>query len=495
MSEEKTSLKQIINFRKQKLNDLIDKGVDPFPHVFNPTHSSTEIIENFDNYNEKTVTVAGRIMSIRKMGKACFCHIQDQPGRIQLYIKRDNIGEEAFSHFKLLDIGDFIGASGYVFKTRMGESSIHVEKLKILSKSIRPLPIVKEKDGEVFDAFKDKEQRYRQRYLDLIVNPEVKDIFFKRTKIVNSIRQFLNDRNFLEVETPVLQPLYGGANARPFTTHHNALDQTFYLRIADELYLKRLIIGGFEKVYEMSKDFRNEGIDRNHNPEFTMLEWYQAYADYNQNMDTVESLFKFVSQAMEITSVKWNDVVVDFTKPFERKPIFELMNNIFGSDLSMATAEELSKLCKNHGIDIEDGAGYGKLLDELMKHIIEPTLKQPTFVTDYPKAISPLAKLHREGNPEIVERFELFIAGTEFANSFTELNDPIDQRERLEAQDRLLKDGDEEAQPIDEQFLEAMETGMPPTGGVGIGIDRLVMLLTEQRWIKDVILFPTLRSK
>ena len=494
MSEEKTSLKQIIKFRKQKLEELRQDGVDPFPHVFKPELTSSEILNNFEQFENQTVTAAGRIMSIRKMGKACFCHIQDQEGRIQLYIRRDDVGEQNYTHFKLYDIGDFIGVKGYVFKTKTGEVSIHAETITILSKSIRPLPIVKEKDGEVFDAFTDKEQRYRQRHLDLIVNPEVKNVFIQRSKIIRSIRKFLDEQGFLEVETPILQPLYGGANARPFTTHHNALDQQFYLRIADELYLKRLIIGGFDKVYEMSKDFRNEGIDRNHNPEFTMLEWYEAYADYEKNMETVETLMKHVAESLDITTVIWNDVTIDFSKPFLRKPIFKLMNDIFGMDLSSSDEQDLSRLCKNNGLDMEKDAAYGQFLDELMKHIVEPTLIQPTFVTDYPKVISPLAKGHRNGNPELVERFELFIAGTEFANSFTELNDPIEQRERFEMQEKLLREGDKEAHPIDEQFLEAMETGMPPTGGVGIGIDRLVMLMTGQRWIKDVILFPTLRS-
>ena len=417
MSEEKTSLKQIIKFRKQKLKELRQDGVDPFPHVFRPELTSGEILNNFEQFENQTVTVAGRIMSIRKMGKACFCHIQDQMGRIQLYIRRDDVGEQNYTHFKLCDIGDFIGVKGCVFKTKTGEISIRAETITILSKSIRPLPIVKEKDGE-----------------------------------------------------------------------------QFYLRIADELYLKRLIIGGFEKVYEISKDFRNEGIDRNHNPEFTMLEWYEAYADYEKNMETVEVLIKHVADSLKITDVIWNDVTIDFSKPFSRKPIFKLMNDIFGMDLSNSDKHDLSDLCKQNGLDTERDATYGQLMDELMKYTVEPTLIQPTFVTDYPKAISPLAKGHRNGNPELVERFELFIAGTEFANSFTELNDPIDQRERFEMQGRLLREGDEEAHPVDEQFLEAMETGMPPTGGVGIGIDRLVMLMTRQRWIKDVILFPTLRS-
>jgi lysyl-tRNA synthetase class 2 len=494
MPEEKTSLKQIIKYRKEKLEELRENGVDPYPHVFNPAQTSSDILDNFDQFENQTVSAAGRIMSVRKMGKACFCHIQDKSGRIQVYVRRDDVGEQNYTHFKLFDLGDHVGVEGYVFKTKTGEISIHAETITILSKSIRPLPVVKEKDGEIFHAFTDKEQRYRQRHLDLIVNPEVKDVFVKRSKIIQAIRNYLDKLGFLEVETPILQPLYGGANARPFTTYHNALDQQFYLRIADELYLKRLIIGGFDKVYEMSKDFRNEGIDRNHNPEFTMLEWYEAYADYEKNMETVEALIKHVAESLDITSVTWNDVNVDFSKPFSRKPIFELTNDIFGMDLSVSDEKDLSELCKKNNIEMDKDAPYGQLLDELMKHNVEPTLTQPTFVTDYPKAISPLAKKHRNGNPELVERFELFICGTEFANSFTELNDPIDQRERFEMQGRLLREGDEEAHPVDEQFLEAMETGMPPTGGVGIGIDRLVMLMTEQRWIKDVILFPTLRS-
>jgi lysyl-tRNA synthetase class 2 len=492
--EDKTSLQQIINFRKEKLKELIANGVNPFPSVYNPTQTSLEILTQYETFESESVCLAGRIMSMRKMGKACFCHIQDQHGRIQLYIKRDDVGTESYSHFKLCDIGDFLGVEGFVFKTKTGEISIHAESITILSKSIRPLPIVKEKDGKTFDAFTDKEQRYRARHLDLIVNPSVKDIFIKRSKIISSIRGFLDKKDFLEVETPVLQPLYGGANARPFTTHHNALDQLFYLRIADELYLKRLIIGGFDKVYELSKDFRNEGIDRNHNPEFTMLEWYEAYADYEKNMERVESLIKHVASTLDLNSVTWNGAKVDFNKPFDKKPISKLIQEIFGIDFSDSHRDDLYKLCKKNKIDLDENSNYGQCLDLLMKYVVEPTLIQPTFVTDYPKVISPLAKSHRNGNPDLVERFELFIVGTEFANSFSELNDPLDQRERFENQEKLLKDGDEDAHPVDESFLEAMEIGMPPTGGVGIGIDRLVMLMTEQRWIKDVILFPTLRS-
>ena len=367
--------------------------------------------------------------------------------------------------------------------------------ITILAKTIRPLPIVKEKDGQVFDSFSDKEQRYRNRHLDLILNPEVKETFIKRAYIIRSIREFLDEKGFLEVETPVLQPLYGGANARPFTTHHNSLDQTLYLRIADELYLKRLIIGGFDRVYEIAKDFRNEGMDRNHNPEFTMLEFYWAYADYEDCMELVEDLIRRSAKKINALSINWGGMDIDLSKKFIRKPFIELLNEATGQDISELDQEQLKKICSEKDIDIDDNSNLGQILDELMSQLVEPKLIQPTFVIDYPKAISPLAKAHRDGDPNLVERFELFIGGAEFANSFSELNDPIDQRERLEAQAILRDRGDDEAQPVDENFIQAMECGMPPTGGVGIGIDRLTMLLTSNRWIKDVILFPTLRSE
>jgi len=494
MSEEHISLNQIIQFRLEKLQKLRDGGINPYPYNFKQTHFSNEIKQNFDSLENKDVVIAGRIMSMRKMGKASFCHIQDGEGRIQSYIRRDDVGEEAYSNFKLLDIGDYIGIKGYVFKTKTEEISIHASELTILSKSIRPLPVVKEKDGEIFDAFSDKEQRYRNRHLDLIVNPDIKEVFVKRAKIISSVRKFLDDKGFLEVETPVLQPLYGGANARPFTTHHNSLDQDLYLRIADELYLKRLIIGGIDKVYELSKNFRNEGMDRNHNPEFTMLEWYEAYADYETMMEFVEEMIRTAAKDIGSLNLNWGGLEIDLSKPFERKPFLDLLKEVTGQDVSTSDETQLRKMCDKHQISVAPNANYGQLLDELMKRLVEPKLINPTFVIDYPKAISPLAKIHRNGNPEIVERFELFIGGAEFANSFSELNDPIDQRERLEAQERLHTAGDEEAQPVDENFLQAMEYGMPPTAGVGVGIDRLVMLLTENRWIKDVILFPSLKS-
>jgi len=494
MTDEHKSLNEIIRFRREKLEALKEKGVDPYPHNYNPTHTSADALAKYDDLEGKDVTVAGRIMALRKMGKASFFHIQDMDGRIQIYIKLDDVGEEAYAQFKLMDIGDVVGVKGFLFTTKMGEKSIHANEFKILAKSIRPLPVVKEKDGKTFDAFEDKELRYRNRHLDLIVNPEIRNVFIKRAKIITTVRNYLDELGFLEVETPVLQPLYGGANARPFSTHHNTLDQKLYLRIADELYLKRLIIGGFDRVYELSKDFRNEGMDRNHNPEFTMLEFYWAYADYEDNMELVEDMLRKTAVAIDASKVTWYGNEIDLDKPFIRKPILELLKEATGKDLGSATDSEMKALCKSHNIEVEIKANYGQMLDLLMTELVEPKLIQPTFVTDYPKSISPLAKAHRNEDANLVERFELFIGGAEFANSFTELNDPIDQRERLEAQAQLKEQGDEETQPVDENFIQAMECGMPPTGGVGIGIDRLTMLLTEQNSIKDVILFPALRT-
>ena len=495
MSEEHKSLKQIIDYRIEKLSKLKEAGVEPYPQNFTPDNFSQNIIDNFNELENKDVILAGRIMSIRKMGKASFFHLQDQLGKIQIFIKRDDIGEDNYSNFKLLDIGDFVGIEGHVFKTKVGEISIHTKLLSILCKSIRPLPIVKEKEGEEYDSFIDKEHRYRNRHLDLIVNPKNREIFIKRSKIIKGLREYLDKKNFLEVETPVLQPIYGGANARPFTTHHNALDQKLYLRIADELYLKRLIIGGFDRVYEIAKDFRNEGMDKNHNPEFTMLEFYWAYADYEDNMNLVEKMLRSVADSIGKTKINWGDMTIDLSKPFNKRPILELLNEATGEDLADFSEEKLREVCKSNNVDIESNYNYGQMLDNLMSELVEPKLIQPTFVTDYPKEISPLAKKHRNGNQNLVERFELFIGGAEFANAFTELNDPIDQRDRFESQARLAEGGDDEAHPIDENFLEAIECGMPPTAGVGIGIDRLVMLLTENVTIKEVILFPSMRSE
>jgi lysyl-tRNA synthetase class 2 len=495
MSDEHKSLNQIIDFRKEKLAKLRKAGIDPYPQKYEPTHFSADILNDFNNLEKQDVNIAGRVMSIRKMGKASFFHIQDLKGKIQVFIRRDDVGEDNYNNFKLLDIGDFVGVKGYVFKTKMGEISIHTNEFTILCKSIRPLPVVKEKEGETFDAFSHKEQRYRNRHLDLIVNPVVKDTFVKRANIIKGLREYLDNMGFLEVETPVLQPLYGGANALPFTTHHNAMNQQLYLRIADELYLKRLIIGGIDRVYEVAKDFRNEGMDRNHNPEFTMLEFYWAYADFEDNMNLVEDMIRSIAISIDALQLKWGDMDIDLSTPFERKPILELLKNVTGEDLTGVSSKKLNNICKANHIDVEDNDNYGQMLDALMTELVEPKLIQPTFITDYPKAISPLAKKHRNGNPHLVERFELFVGGTEIANAFTELNDPLDQRERFESQVKLAEGGDNETHPVDELFLQAMECGMPPTGGVGIGVDRLVMLLTENVSIKDVILFPAMRAE
>ncbi len=494
MPQQNKSLKQIINHRIQKLEKLKTDGINPFPHNFNPTENSDKIVSDFIKFDGKNVCLAGRIMSIRKMGKASFCQLMDARGTIQFFIKKDNVGENTYGHFKLLDIGDFVGIEGAVFKTKTGEITINIKSLTILAKSIRPLPIVKEKDGKIFDQFSDKEQRYRNRHLDLIVNPNIKETFIKRSLIIKSIRNFLDEHGFLEVETPILQPIYGGANAKPFKTYHNALDQELYLRIADELYLKRLIIGGFDRVYEISKDFRNEGMDRSHNPEFTMLEFYWAYSDFIDNMKMVEDLIRKTAKKVNSSIIIQGDTKIDLTKPFAKRSFFDLLEESVGQDLSKTNKTDLVEICKNNGVDVDQTFNIGKMFDELMSKKVEPLLIQPTFIVDYPKILSPLAKKHRNGDPNLVERFELFIGGTEFANAFTELNDPIDQRERLEQQASFRDLGDDEAQVVDENFIQAVECGMPPTGGVGIGIDRLTMLLTSNRWIKDVILFPAMRQ-
>ena len=495
MSAEQKSLKQIIDFRIEKLKDLRKKGVNPYPSNFTPTHFSESIKINFEKLEDQDVVVAGRIMVIRRMGKASFFRIIDNEGGIQIFIKKDDIGDDSYENFQLYDIGDFVGVSGQVFKTKTGEISIRTSGLTLLAKSIRPLPIVKEKDGTKYDSFSDKEQRYRNRHLDLLLNQVVKKTFIQRTKIIQCIRTFLDEHQFLEVETPVLQPIYGGANARPFITHHNTLDQKLYMRIADELYLKRLIIGGLDRVYEIGKDFRNEGMDRNHNPEFTMLEFYWAYADYEDCMDLVENLIRNVAKKIDALKISFNNIEINLNKPFKKKKFAELLSDKLGEDVNNTSENQLKQICKEKQIQIKTDANIGQVLDALMGELVEPTLTEPTFVIDYPKVISPLAKMHRSGDPKLVERFELFIGGDEFANSFSELNDPIDQRKRLEEQSSFKKLGDEEAQNLDENFIQAMECGMPPTGGVGIGIDRLVMLLTGSTSIKDVILFPALRSE
>ena len=404
-------------------------------------------------------------MSLRRMGKASFANIQDQEGRIQLYIARDDVGEDNYNLFKLTDIGDFVGIEGKVFKTKTDALTIKVSHLTILSKSIKPIPDVKEKDGEKYNLVSDKELRYRKRFLDLIINPETKENFIKRFKIINSIRSFLNNHGYIEVETPVLQPIYGGANAKPFTTHHNALDQDFYLRIATELYLKQLIVGGFEKVYELSKDFRNEGIDRSHNPEFTMLEFYQAYSDYNFMMDFVEEMFKKVVNDLGMKKISWDGHKIDFSKKFVRKTMGELIKDHTGNEVDISNHSAVYKLCKDLKLEVSKKDSLATLIDEIMRRKVEPNLIQPTYVINHPVEISPLAKVNRDGDKDFTERFELFIAGMEFANGFSELNDPIDQKKRFEDQSRKKDSGDEEAFPIDENFLEAIETGMPPTAG------------------------------
>ena len=483
-----------MHFRKAKLATLREGGVDPYPHTYAPTHRSAEVKGAYTRFQGQTVSVAGRIISLRRMGKASFFHVQDAQGQIQVYVRQEDIGSDHYGHFKLYDLGDIVGVKGEVFKTKTEEISIHAHEITLLAKNIRPLPVVKRKGSQVFDAFEDKELRYRYRHLDLIVNPDVREVFIKRAKIVTALRNYLDQRGFLEVETPVLQPLYGGANARPFTTHHHTLDRKLYLRIADELYLKRLIIGGFDRVYELSKCFRNEGMDRNHNPEFTALEFYQAYADYKEMMSLVEDMVKTVAERVGSLSLEWGAMKIDLNRPFPRIPILELLEAATGYNLREADEERLHHILQERDLPVPEQATYGHLLDELMRRLVEPQLLQPTFVIDYPKAVSPLAKTHRSGDETLVERFELFIGGAEFANAFTELNDPFDQRERFQAQAALRRAGDEETQPVDEDFLHALECGMPPTGGVGLGVDRLVMLLTGQRWIKDVILFPVLRS-
>jgi lysyl-tRNA synthetase class 2 len=489
------SLSEILKIRQEKLTKIRELGFEPFPYNFTQSHTCRQIVENYTALAETvSVSLAGRIMAIRKMGRASFCHIQDESGKLQLYFQENKIGANVYELFGLLDIGDIIGVKGKVFKTRTGEITLFVEELQLLSKNIRPIPIVKEKDGIIFDTFSDKEQRYRQRYLDLIVNPEVKEIFKLRSKIIQLTRDFLNQRGFLEVETPILQPNYGGAFAKPFKTYYNALDRDFYLRIADELYLKRLIIGGFEKVYEISKNFRNEGIDRNHNPEFTALEFYQTYVDYYFLMDMVEDYFHFIADNLTQSTLTFGDYAIDFSQPFQRRAMLDLIKENVGTDIRELSEREMTALCQQKGLAVESKTGYGKLIELLFDNFVAEKLIQPTFVTDYPKAISPLAKSKRDGSKDLVERFELYIAGQEFANAFTELNDPFDQRERFENQTKLRELGDEEAQAMDEDFVTAMEYGMPPTGGVGIGIDRAVMLFTNQRSLKDVILFPQLRT-
>ena len=490
--------------RRESLEEIRKMGIDPYPaEEFKTTVLSDEVHANFDeekkNYQE--VVMAGRIMSRRIMGKASFAEIQDSAGRIQLYITRDDIcpGENKDLYnvvFKRhLDIGDFIGVKGFVFRTQMGEITVHVKELTILSKSIRPLPVVKEKEGKVYDAFTDPEMRYRQRYLDLIVNPRVKETFRKRTMLIQSMRELFNSKGYIEVETPILQPIPGGAAARPFITHHNTLDMDLYLRIADELYLKRLIVGGYEGVYEFAKDFRNEGMDRSHNPEFTMMEIYVAYKDYNWMMEFVEDIFEKVALDLHgKTLIPYGDKEIEYKKPYRRISMVDAIKEYTGYDIAGKNEKQIRDICDNLGIEHDPSMGKGKLIDEIFGEKCEPNFIQPTFIKDYPLEMSPLVKKHRD-NPELTERFELIINGQEMCNAYSELNDPVDQLERFKEQVRLLEKGDDEAMFIDMDFVRALEYGMPPTSGLGIGIDRLAMLMTNQPSIQDVIFFPQMRPE
>lgn len=491
--------------RREKLKELEALGIDPYPApLYDITHTASEIRESFtdekaDEY--KQVSLAGRIMMVRDMGKANFAELQDASGRIQLYVKRDDIcpGEDKTLYNtvwkKLLDIGDIIGVKGFVFRTKTGEISIHVAQFTLLSKALRPLPVVRAKDGEVFDAVTDLEFRYRQRYADLIVNPGVRDTFVKITKMKNAIRQFLNERGALEVDTPVLQNIPGGAAARPFLTHHNALDIPLYLRIANELYLKRLLVGGFDWVYEFSRNFRNEGMDRTHNPEFTILEFYTAYKDYLWMMEQTEQLLEQTALATNgTTEVEVDGKTISFKAPYPRVSIFDAIKEHTGIDITGMEEAQLREVCKQLSIDVPPSIGKGKLIDEIFSETCERHYIQPTFIIDYPVEMSPLTKKHRT-KAGLVERFELMINGKEIANAYSELNDPIDQRDRFEEQVQLMERGDDEAMFIDYDFLRALEYGMPPTAGIGIGIERLAMLLTGQYSIQDVLLFPQMRPE
>lgn len=491
--------------RRKALADLREKGIEPYPAAM--FHVDTMAKDVKQNYNDEQknfseVVMAGRLMSRRIMGKAAFAELQDASGKIQIYINRDEIckGEDKSLYNdvfkKHLDIGDIIGIKGNAFKTQVGETSINVKELTILTKSLKPLPIVKtDKEGKAHDAFTDPEQRYRRRYVDLIVNPQVKETFIKRTKVINSMRQFFNERGYLEVETPILQPIPGGAAARPFITHHNALNTELYLRVANELYLKRLIVGGFDGVYEFAKDFRNEGMDRTHNPEFTVLEIYVAYKDYNWMMDFTEQMLEKVAKdVVGKTNVEFQGKEINFKAPFARVPILEAIKTHTGVEVSGMNESELRETCKKLGLEVDETMGKAKLIDELFGELCEKHYVQPTFIIDYPVEMSPLCKKHRD-NPELTERFELMINGKEVANAYTELNDPIDQLERFQEQLKLSEKGDDEAMFIDLDFVRALEYGMPPTSGMGIGIDRLVMFLTNNTSIQEVLFFPQMRPE
>src|SRR5690625_1772673 len=487
--------------RREKLAQLREMGIDPYPaEEFEITSTAEQIKKNFED--GKQVKLAGRMMSVRQMGKASFAELQDSTGRIQLYVARDSISTDdentAYNVLfrRLLDIGDFIGIEGFQFKTKVGEISVHVTKLTLLSKALRPLPIVKTDDeGNVHDAFVDPELRYRMRYVDLVVNPHVKDIFVKRTKLFNAMREYFNEHGYMEVETPILQPIPGGAAARPFITHHNALDIPLYLRIANELYLKRLIVGGFEGVYEFSKNFRNEGMSRNHNPEFTAMEIYVAYKDYYWMMEFTENLLEHCAIAVNgTTKATFEGHEIDFKAPYKRISMRDSIKEFTGFDITGKSEEELREAAIEMGVEVDETMGAGKLIDEIFGEKCEPNYIQPTFITNYPKEMSPLTKEHREF-PELTERFELMVCGKEIANAYTELNDPIDQLERFKTQAELADRGDDEAMFIDKDFVRALEYGMPPTSGLGIGMDRLLMFMTGTETIQDVLFFPQMRPE
>jgi lysyl-tRNA synthetase class 2 len=511
--EQAPSDERVVADRVAKLARLREAGVEPYAYSYDPTHHAAAALALFDEHERvhgaeaelgEHVRVAGRVVSKRTMGKSIFAHLADRTGKIQLYLRVNDLGKETYDVFcNLIDLGDWIGAEGTLFRTRTGEVSLRVSSFSLLSKSLRPLPFGKEEiDAEtgerrVYSGFTDVEARYRQRYADLAVNPEVREVFVMRAKVVTACRRFLDERGFVEVETPVLQPLYGGALARPFVTHHNALDMQLYLRIADELYLKRLVVGGMERVYEIAKNFRNEGLSRFHNPEFTMLEFYAAYLDYEDVMRlTEELLVHVVDSVLGGGPVKFGEHEIHFTPPFARFTMYEAIRDIGGVDVPALDDEGLRAEVRKLGVSADEVKvmGKGRMVDELFGALVEPRMIQPTFITDYPREMSPLAKPKR-GNPELTERFELMLAGKELLNAYSELNDPIDQRQRFEAQKRLAAAGDEETQPLDEDFLRAMEYGMPPTGGFGMGIDRLVRILLDQPSIRDVILFPTMRPE
>jgi lysyl-tRNA synthetase class 2 len=509
MSEQELSLSEQEEIRREKLEKLHDLGVNPYPYFYDVSHTSKQVLEDKslirdeqENPNSDVVSVAGRIMNRRIMGKASFFNLQDAEGSIQVYIRRDDVGVEEYNTIfkKLVDIGDIVGIKGFVFVTRTGETTIHAQEFEFLSKTIRPIPTPKEvenEDGEivVHDAFSDKEQRYRMRYVDLIVNPEVRKTFQQRTQMVQVMRNMMNEYGYLEVETPILQPVYGGAAAKPFVTHHNALDMDLYLRIANELYLKRLIVGGFDGVYEFSKDFRNEGLSRFHNPEFTQVELYVAYKDYNWMMEFTERMLEKI--ALELhgsTKVQVGENEIDFKAPWPRIPLFEAIEKETGHELYGKDLEELRAVAKELHVEIDDSFGAGKIIDEIFGEFVEGKLIQPTFITDYPLEMSPLTKKHRS-KEGLVERFEAICNGKEIANCYSELNDPIDQRKRLEEQAALRAEGDDEAMTIDEDFIRALEYGMPPTSGIGIGIDRLAMIMTNSDSIRDVLFFPQMKPE